>query len=151
MAQCQCTVEDTEIGIAEDKLAHLFDKFTQADASTTRKYGGTGLGLAISKQLVELMGGTLRVQSVVGQGSTFTFTLPLPLQPQTTVSLPAAEELPKLRVLVVQTQPMMRQVLQEQLVSWDLENAGCGTAVEAVAALQAAHAAGQPYDVAHSD
>ena len=147
-AQFQCTIEDTGIGIPTDKLAHLFDRFTQADASTTRKYGGTGLGLAISKQLVELMGGTLSVQSVVGQGSTFGFTLPLPLQPQTTVSLLTAEELPALRVLVVQAQPMMRHVLQEQLASWDLEHQGCSTAAEAVAALRAAHAEDRPYHVA---
>ena len=62
------SVEDTGIGIAGDKLKHIFDKFTQADTSTTRKYGGTGLGLAISKQLIDLMGGTIKAKSQPGKG-----------------------------------------------------------------------------------
>ena len=73
----QLRVEDTGVGIAEDKLGEIFEKFTQADSSVTRKYGGTGLGLAITKQLTQLMGGVISVESVLGKGSTFSITLPL--------------------------------------------------------------------------
>ncbi|MFQ3578742.1 MAG: ATP-binding protein [Bacteroidales bacterium] len=84
------SVKDTGIGIPEDKIEHIFDKFSQADISTTRKYGGTGLGLSISKQLVEMMGGTITVKSKVGEGSEFMFDIILPLANQ--------EEIDKLKL-----------------------------------------------------
>ncbi|MBK8807103.1 MAG: response regulator [Bacteroidales bacterium] len=78
-AQLNVSVTDTGIGIPEDKQHSIFEKFTQADSSTTRKYGGTGLGLSISSQLVEMMEGTLTIHSIINQGSTFSFSIPLPL------------------------------------------------------------------------
>ncbi len=74
-------VEDSGIGIPEDKLAAVFEKFTQADASATRRYGGTGLGLSISQQLIEQMGGQIQVQSRAGKGSRFWYDLTLPFDP----------------------------------------------------------------------
>ncbi len=81
-ARINLSVHDKGIGVPRDKLEHIFEKFTQVDTSTTRRHGGTGLGLAISKQLVELMGGKVGVDSQPGVGSTFWFTLTLPLQPE---------------------------------------------------------------------
>jgi len=119
----QCAVRDTGIGIPPEKLGTIFERFTQADASITRTYGGSGLGLPISRQLVELMGGHLWVESQVGQGSTFTFTarLGIPTEPRQFIRVPAAarpadlQEHRPLRILLVEDSPDNRVLLQAYL------------------------------------
>ncbi len=108
-------VQDTGIGIAEDKLTSLFDPFTQADASTTRHYGGTGLGLAIVKKLCHLMAGNVSVDSKVGQGSCFSFDVML--EPTSKPPL-SREKLNQITVLVVAKNQSHRQTLTRQLQAW---------------------------------
>ena len=148
-AQVRLSVRDTGIGIPPDKLEHIFDKFTQADPSTTRQYGGTGLGLAISKQLVEMMEGTVGATSRTGEGSTFWFTLCLPVDPEAPsapLSLPTAD-LKGVRVLIVDDHEVNRRVLQEQLESWNLRNQGFASGQEALTAMRQEHGAGEPYHI----
>jgi signal transduction histidine kinase/DNA-binding response OmpR family regulator len=149
--QVRFSVEDTGIGIPEDKLAHIFDKFTQADASTTRRYGGTGLGLAISRQLVEIMGGNLGVTSQLGVGSTFWVRLRLPLAESEPAAPGPPRELAGVRVLIVDDNPVNRRVLHEQVVRWGLRNGSVASGAEALAALRAAQASEDPYQIAILD
>jgi signal transduction histidine kinase/DNA-binding response OmpR family regulator len=149
--QVRFAVEDTGIGIPEDKLVPIFDQFTQADASTTRRYGGTGLGLAISRQLVELMDGSLGVTSQVGMGSTFWVSLTLPLADSTSPPPAPPEELVGIRVLIVDDNPVNRWVLHEQVVQWGLRNGSVASGTEALAALRTAQVSGDPYQIAILD
>ena len=143
-------VVDTGIGISTEVCKRLMQPFTQANASTTRKYGGTGLGLAISKQLVELMGGSLRVQSVEGQGSTFGFELPLPAAEE--AAPPArVEDLQGLRVLLVDDLAVNRQVYGEMMRAWGIVCDAVADADEALLRLRAAAAEQQPYAIAVLD
>jgi signal transduction histidine kinase/CheY-like chemotaxis protein len=115
-------VQDTGIGISDDVLPRLFQAFSQADGSTTRQYGGTGLGLAISKQLVELMGGQLRVTTRLGKGARFSFSLPLLLStnPQLQLGQPTLA-LTGLKVLIVDDNYTNREILQKYAKSWGME------------------------------
>ena len=146
------TVSDTGIGIPLDRLGALFDPFVQADSSTTRQYGGTGLGLAICRQLVELMGGQIGADSVVGQGSTFWFTVLLGKQNN---PRPIAEEMEEdlegLKVLVVDDNDTNRLLITALLNSWRCRFAEAATAAEALTMLQEAARTGDPFQVALLD
>ena len=144
------TVSDTGIGIPEDRKAAIFENFTQVDGATTRKYGGTGLGLAISRQLVELMGGTILVESTLGQGSTFGFriTLPLAQSQETERSLPGSHSsLAGKRILIVDDNETNRRILHTLLKAWSCcPSLACG-GKEALDCLRDAQSDGQGFDV----
>jgi signal transduction histidine kinase/CheY-like chemotaxis protein/streptogramin lyase len=139
------SVRDTGLGISPEKIGLLFEKFSQVDSSTTRRYGGTGLGLAISKQLVNLMGGSIGVESRPGEGSTFWFDLPLRLDTQPHAAPPPASDIGGLRVLVVAEDELNRRILREEITGWGMLSESCATAQQALQAMQVAHGAGDPY------
>jgi PAS domain S-box-containing protein len=145
------SVKDTGIGIAAEKHELLFKKFTQADASTTRRYGGTGLGLAISKRLVELMGGEISLVSEVGRGSDFSFTVRLPKQSEPE-SLPVpGDEIRGARILVVDDNATNREVLSIQLRAWGARTQESIDGPSALVALAQARDAGDPFAAAILD
>jgi signal transduction histidine kinase/DNA-binding response OmpR family regulator len=139
------SVTDTGIGISHDKIASIFDRFTQGDSSTTRRYGGTGLGLAICKQLVDLMGGTMGVNSREGEGSTFWISLPLSPDSAGVPALPDSWR--SLRVLAVDQGNLSHRVLHEQLAQCGTRNDRFALGKEALAMLREARAHGEPYDL----
>ncbi len=145
------SVTDTGIGIPADKIGLLFTKFSQANSSITRRYGGTGLGLAICKQLVELMGGSIAVESREGAGSTFRFQLPMALDPQPAVPLAGVDSLRGLRVLIVDDVEVNRRVVHEQITSLGMRNGSYATAEEALVAIREAKRQGDPFDIVISD
>jgi len=133
----QCTVKDTGIGISTDKQTELFESFTQADSSTTRRYGGTGLGLSISKQLCELMGGDIRVSSELGEGSSFVFSLRLKSSDFAAPTLPDVD-IDQIKILIVDDNSTSLEVLQSQLEVWGAQVTAVSNAVHALKELQAA-------------
>jgi len=148
--QLMFTVSDTGIGVPAEREHVLFKRFSQADSSTTRRYGGTGLGLAICKSLVELMGGEIGMRGREGGGSTFWFRLPLRVAPSATLMLPPSFATPG-RVLVVDDLEINRRVLSRQLTSWRIDHECVNGAADAIAALRAAIAKGMPYRLALID
>jgi len=150
-AQVRVSVRDTGIGIPPESLGSLFEKFTQVDSSTTRRFGGTGLGLAISKQLVELMGGKIQATSRVGEGSTFSFALPLSIDTQPALAPLPPVDLSGLRVLIVDDNEVNRRVVHEQISSWGMRNGSFASGAEALQAVRAASATGDPFQVVITD
>jgi PAS domain S-box-containing protein len=127
-------VRDTGIGIAEDRMDRLFESFSQVDPSTTRRYGGTGLGLAISNRLVELMGGTMSVESRPGEGSIFRFTIEAeaaPLPPRA-FERGGAPPLRGKRVLIVDGNATNRDILTRQMTMWGMDARQTGSPVDAL-------------------
>ncbi|MEQ9557824.1 MAG: response regulator [Rhodospirillales bacterium] len=145
-------VRDSGIGMTEEQVSGLFSPFSQADASTTRKYGGTGLGLAICRNLVDLMGGDIGVESTHGSGSTFWFTVPFDRQrgQERMRRLPAVD-LRGLRALIVDDNQTARTIFSEAMKSMNFEVTAVASGEAALVELRRAHDAAAPYDLALLD
>jgi PAS domain S-box-containing protein len=140
-------VRDTGIGIPHEKLTHLFNPFTQVDASTTRRYGGTGLGLSIAKRLVELMQGEIGVESEQGSGSKFWFSV---VFGRIHSAAPREERLPSLlgrRILVVDDNATNRRLMEALLESWGCKHEEAGDPLKVIELMRNARAAGNPFEV----
>jgi two-component system sensor histidine kinase/response regulator len=148
--QLKFTVQDTGIGMTKEEAARLFQPFTQADMSTTRKHGGTGLGLTICKRLVDLMGGRVWLESEAGAGSAFSFTAWLGLGSATRDRKVLPERLSTLRALVVDDNPAAREILHESLSGFARQVDLATSGPEALAAIRRWDAS-EPYDVVFMD
>jgi len=145
-------VRDTGIGIPADRIDRLFQSFSQVDTSTTRKYGGTGLGLAISKQIAEMMGGQIGVESIEGAGSTFWFTAVLDKQPPASRKAPVElDDIANLRVLIVDDNATNLKVLRAYLSTYGCRIDAVSSADEATVVMRAAVDEGDPFRLALLD
>jgi PAS domain S-box-containing protein len=145
-------VSDTGVGIPQDRKRSIFDAFTQADGSTTRKYGGTGLGLTISSQLVQLMGGRISVESEPGTGSTFLFTARFAVgDARAAVAVVPFVDLRDVAVLVVDDNATNRRLLEGMLLGWRMAPSLAANASDALAVLRAARQSGRPFTLVLAD
>ena len=144
-------ITDTGIGLTGEQRSRLFSAFSQADASTTRKYGGTGLGLTISKSMVGLMGGEIGVDSEPGKGSTFHFTAKFGLQPEQRHLITTIEEATGLRVMVVDDNLSAREIMLSILKSLKFDATAVSSGLEAIDELERAQMEGKPYGLVLMD
>ncbi len=154
VARYHVLVEDTGIGIPDAAQRSIFEKFTQADGSSTRAHEGTGLGLAIARQLVELMKGEIGFRSTLGAGTAFWFDIPLPMHEEAEphrLRTSSVGGLVGTRILVVDDNEVNRKVICEQVASWDLDYDCVESAGTALRAMQQAVAEGKPYHIAVLD
>ena len=146
------SIRDTGLGIPAERIGRLFKVFSQVDSSTTRKFGGTGLGLAISKQLINLMGGVIDVESVEGQGSNFWFELPFAAASTQEAPAPLLPRpMPVTRMLVVDDNSTNRRVVREYVRGWGSSCDEAVNAADALSKLRSAHQSGSPYGLAFLD
>ncbi len=139
-------VSDTGIGISQEKLDIIFQPFSQVDNSTTRKYGGTGLGLTIVKNLIDLMGGTINVESEVGAGSTFWINLPFKKQ-KTAVEDYSVPDLSDKRILIVNNHQTSKDFLERQTNQWEMTNKAVTSGKDAIKLIQTSDEKGLLFDV----
>jgi ammonium transporter len=147
VATLRISVTDTGMGIPADKLADVFDKFTQVDTSSTRKHEGTGLGLAISSSLVGLMGGEIGIKSTVGEGTQFHFTIDMPVAAEQQVKATGAVSLSGKTVLIVDDNQYNRSILKEQTTSWGMDSATVESGSQALAFVDYARKHGHDIDL----
>jgi signal transduction histidine kinase/DNA-binding response OmpR family regulator/ligand-binding sensor domain-containing protein len=150
-AWMRISVEDTGAGIPPEKIGLLFEKFSQVDGSTTRKYGGTGLGLAISKRLVRLLGGSIGVESRPESGSLFWFEIPLRRDTLAAGAQPDRPGIGGLRAMIVDDNETTRRVLHAQIAGWGMRNGSFSDGERALETMREAQRAGDPYDFALLD
>jgi PAS domain S-box-containing protein len=151
-AKLKFSVRDSGIGISEEKFQSIFESFSQADTSTTRKYGGTGLGLTISTKIINLMGGKLDLKSKVGEGSTFFFTIDVPvISSEVVTNQQHTEQIQGLPVLVVDDNTTNQKILQEMLLGWGMLPTIVASGEEALLALQQALKTNKRYALAILD
>ena len=139
-------VQDTGVGIPEEKLDTVFEKFSQVDASSTRRHEGTGLGLAITARLVELMGGKVGVESEVGKGSVFTVSLTLPRDSSYVPVTAPKVDIAGARILVIDDNAVNRRIMSEQLTAWGLDGCAASSGDEGEEVLEAARRYGMTVD-----
>jgi len=144
-------IKDTGIGLTQEQQSNLFSAFSQADASTTRKYGGTGLGLSVSKKLVEIMQGEIGVESKIGEGSNFHFTAKFGVQNEQRNFSMSPEDIKNLRILVVDDNASVREILHSMLTSLKLDVTAVSSGHEAIGELEQAQLEYKPYELVLMD